>query len=382
MSLLLSIFYLTKDMLNRWKTHFSGALARICVVFLLTIIALIVLSSFVVSEKVVAAEIHRNGGNVVSVVENYFGNTLDGNEKPPLPRDWISAPAGTVISTFDETFSFAKYQSENFPIVLYDFSAAHFFPEIKFSPKGVFFLPKSQSEAVEAFRDFEVSDYIVPAKTLARKRGNEVLSAIYPAGAVFVPANSGEFLKNDGFTRRTIFEASEANAEIVRMIEQGLRERIRLDERRAFVFSSLKLLERMERIRQDQQVWRWAIPLGIIFIIGILLISISSVEFRQNEYIYALMNSFGVNRALLVASFVVENAILIFGAFFAAVRIFFRCLPLLIQEAFKLGGNITLSMQELSSDFTSIIGSLLVCIVLSAVPVALSAFREIGKVLK
>lgn len=377
MSFLLSIFCLGKDMLNRWKTHFSGALARVCVVFLLTITALIVLSSFVVSEKVVAKEVARTGGNVVVAQESFFGDPV---AEDVLPRAWIVPPAGTRQAVFDEVFVFAKVRTETYPIILYDISGTRFFPEIKYAPHGIFFLPKQGIET-EAFLDWELAGFPFSAKVLSGD-GRETLSAVYATGAVFVPASSFARLKENGFTRRTIFEAEKADSVIIRQIETALRERICLDERQAFVRSSLKFLERLERIRADQEMWRLAIPLGIVFIIGILLISISSVEFRHNEYVYALMNSFGVNRILLVASFIVENAILVFAAFFLAIFTFFRCLPLLIKEAFKIGGNVTLEAAELSSDFNIIAGSLGVCIVISVIPVAASAFREIGKVLK
>ena len=53
------------------------------------------------------------------------------------------------------------------------------------------------------------------------------------------------------------------------------------------------------------------ITLGISAIICLLLTSISSLEFQQNRYIYALIGSFGINRFLLCLSFLVENAVLV-----------------------------------------------------------------------
>lgn len=377
-SFFLSVFCLGKDVLNRWRTHFSGALARIFVVFFLALTAMIVLSSFIVSEKVVAAEIERTGGKIVFAAETFFGE----NAFDAFPLPLISPPAGTRVSVFDEVFAFAKIGDETYPIFLYDAAGARFFPEAGSAPGGVFFFPKSGgAETAPAFQDAEIAEFPVPAKTLSPE-GRETLAALCPAGAVFVPECSFAELKFGGFTRQTVFEAPSLNPETVRKIERAARERVRLDKRQAFVRSSLKFLERLERIRADQGMWRLAIPLGIVFIIGVLLISISSIEFRQNEYVYALMNSFGVNRALLVASFVAENALLVFGAFAAAVAVFFRCLPLLVAEAFKVGGNVTLEPRELAADFNIIAGALCVCVALAVVPVATSAFREIGKVLK
>ena len=62
--------------------------------------------------------------------------------------------------------------------------------------------------------------------------------------------------------------------------------------------------------------------LGVI--VGILLTALASMEFRQNEYVYTLMKSFGVRPVLLIMAFIVENAFLIGVSFAGAVWAFMK----------------------------------------------------------
>lgn len=374
-STLLILFYLAKDSVHRWKTHCSSPLARVLVVFFLTLCALIVLANFLVMTLSVEREIARSGGNVVVVAERIDRSRASNGEFSPLLR----GGNGFRVAVFNELYASAKLNEQFFPVAEYPLSAAHLFSGFPESENGVFVLPRIQAEGVFP-QEVEIASWKILGTTIPATQAG-ILANLYQSGAVFVPAGMFSEMKDFGFLKKNVLIADSLNPAVIREIETTARNIIKLDKRSAHVQSSRVFLERLERIRRDQLSWRVAISLGITFIVGVLLTSISSMEFQRNEYVYALMESFGVSRGLLILAFVAENLFLVFAAAAGAFAVFVRCLPLILDEVFKVRG-ISLDLAELAPDLRLIAVALCACILISAVPIAAAAFRPIGKVLK
>ena len=64
-SLILTTLYLAKDTVNRWFSRISSPLARVLVVFFLSLSALSALGSYAISTKLVRDKIVRQGGDIV-----------------------------------------------------------------------------------------------------------------------------------------------------------------------------------------------------------------------------------------------------------------------------------------------------------------------------
>lgn len=370
------LFYLLKDAVHRWKMHVSSPLARILVVFFLSLCALIVLANFIVMTQSVEREIARSGGNLIVVTEQVErSRASDGEFSPLLPT--IGKDFRT--SVFNEFYVAAKSDEQFFPVAEYSFSAAQLFADLAGTANGIFILTKERSTGAYP-RELEINDWRIFGTTIPSSRSG-ILSNLYQSGAVFVPAGMFPEMKFFGFMKKTVVAVDGLNSVRIRELEMTLRNLVKLDRRSAHVQSSRTFLERLERIRSDQLSWRIAISLGITFIVGVLLTSISSMEFQRNEYVYALMSSFGVNRFLLIFAFVAENLFLVFGAAAGALAVFVRCIPLILDEVFKVRG-LTLNLAELAPDLRLIAAALAVCVLISSVPIAVAAFRPIGKVLK
>ena len=144
---------------------------------------------------------------------------------------------------------------------------------------------------------------------------------------------------------------------------------------------SVGLLDRLEVLMGNQTECRTGFSLGIAVIVGILLTALASMEFRQNEYVYTLMKSFGVRPVLLIMAFIVENAFLIGVSFAGAVWAFMKTQRIVLGEFFKLGNSV-LTYADIRQDLWLLGISLAGCVLLSSIPVAFSACRPIGKVLK
>ena len=374
-SSLLTLFYLAKDAVHRWKTHCSSPLARVLVVFFLTLCALIVLANFIVMTSSVEREIARSGGNLLVVSETIERSRASDGEFSPL----LESGQGFRVSVFNEVYTSAQSNGQFFPIAEYPLASAHLFADLAGGENGVFVLPKEP--VTGAFpREVEIGGWQIFGTTIPAARAG-ILANLYQSGAVFVPEGMFGDMKLFGFQKKTVVATERLDAAQLRELEMKVRNLLKLDKRSAHVQSSRAFLERLERIRRDQLSWRIAISLGIAFIVGVLLTSISSMEFQRNEYVYALMSSFGVSRILLILAFIAENLILVFAASAAAFAVFVRCIPLILDEVFKVRG-LSLDWTELAPDLRLIAFALCVCVLISSIPIAAAALRPIGKVLK
>jgi hypothetical protein len=112
-----------------------------------------------------------------------------------------------------------------------------------------------------------------------------------------------------------------------------------------------------------------------------LLTALAGMEYRQNEYIYTLMKSFGIRPMLLVGAFIVENIVIVGASFAGALACFMYFQKIIVTQILKLG-NYTLTLQEIRPEIELICYTLLGCILISSIPISVAANRDIGRVLK
>ena len=134
----------------------------------------------------------------------------------------------------------------------------------------------------------------------------------------------------------------------------------------------------MERTQYSFRVW---VTLGISVIICLLLTSISSLEFRQNRYVYALIGSFGISRLLLFLSFIVENTFLVTVGFVASLAALWSVREYITGVLYK-SPELTLDLWELENDIRTFCLAFGICVLVSSLPIGAAACRPIGKVLK
>ena len=145
------------------------------------------------------------------------------------------------------------------------------------------------------------------------------------------------------------------------------------------VSSAAPLLEEMDIILGNQNQCRATFCLGIVFIVGVLLTALAGMEYRQNEFIYTLMKSFGIHPVMLVGCFIMENLVLVAASFAAAVAVFMKAQKIIVAQ-FKLG-QYSLTLEEIMPEIQLISLTLLFCVLVSAVPIIVAPNRQIGRVL-
>ena len=171
------------------------------------------------------------------------------------------------------------------------------------------------------------------------------------------------------------------SADDIRRVETYFNNYLRLDGNQFNIISAASIMDELESALDKQMQCRLAFCLGISVIVGILLTALAGIEYRQNEYIYTLMKSFGIRPMLLVAAFITENLILVGGSAVAALAVFMHSQDYIVLHLLKLG-KYSITLPEIMTELHLIGITLLACVFASSIPVFFAANRDIGRVLK
>lgn len=382
-SLILTILYLAKDTVHRWFTRASSPLARVLVVFFLSLCALCFLGSYVISAKAIRDKIRSRGGDLVAAffMPSAGGNTLCLPTQQEAEQ-LLGADSVVVIPAGNVRVGEHKYV----PIVTYDFRrAGQFMPllapgggptllcpaETALYPAG----PLDVSLSGGGGEQFTVMVRYLPA--------DHLLMRLMESGVLLVQPEQVEQISPGSTARylRMLLQVRELQgAESLHRVVRYLNTLRKLEAVEGSVSSAAGLLEEMDIILGNQNQCRATFCLGIVFIVGVLLTALAGMEYRQNEFIYTLMKSFGIHPILLVGSFIVENLVLVSASFAAAIAVFMKAQHIIVAQ-FKLG-QYSLTLEEIMPEIQLISLTLLFCVFVSSIPIVVAANRQIGRVLK
>lgn len=370
---LLIVFYLARDTVYRWFTRLSSPLARLAVVFFLSLCGLVFLSSYVVSVKVLRQRIHRSGANLVVAAEYMERGSVHRSGHGLVQAQ----PELYDLYLFHESFVSATIGKQRYSLVEYMPMCTLLFPETR--GNGMYLLPVAPVQQ-SGPEEVSLDGYSLRAVTIPEKQAG-ILRRLYREGAVFIPYGSLSNIWQNGYMRRHVLRMKNPTAQQVQQQENALSLMGKLDKRRLNILSSGKLLEQLGELESTQYSFRVWITLGISAIICLLLTSISSLEFQQNRYIYALIGSFGINRFLLFLSFLVENAVLVAVGFAASLTAVWGVSDYITRVLYK-SPEVTLTLWELEDDIRTFLLAFGICVLVSSIPIGVAACRPIGKVLK
>ena len=380
-SLILTLLYLAKDTVNRWLTRLSSPVARVLVVFFLSLCALCFLGSYVVSAKIVRTQIMNMGGDLVTVT------LLNSDEHASaLPG------AGEIKELFGADSyclrlcgsAFIEEPRKSFRVATYDFCrVGQMFPLMAESGCPTLLLPEGSEVPMGpltvSMQRMSVDVFVrhLPADNMLFRLFRHGIIVVQPE--TLAQLGGGRISSNFSFLVLRVPDLK--GPEDLKRVEQYFRRLGKLDGVQMNTSSVADLLREMDNVLDRQVQCRAAFCLGIGCIVGILLTALSGMEYRQNEYIYTLMKSFGIHPLLLVLAFLVENTLLVAFSFLAAVAVFMQSQHYIISQFFKLG-RYTLSLNEIMPEIRLIAAALAVCVLISSFPIILATNREIGRVLK
>ena len=383
-SLILTILYLAKDTVHRWFTRASSPLARVLVVYFLSLCALFFLGSYVISAKAIRDKIRSRGGDLVAA----FFVIPGGSSSPCIPsRAETQNLLGADSVAVSPAGSATAGERHPVQIITYDFRrAGQFMPLLSPSGGPTLLYPEDNAPLPPGPVDISgISQWSNFTAMVRHLPSDHLLMRLVQNGALLVPPElvEGMNASNSGsrYIRMLLQVQELENAESLHRISRFLNKLKTLEKLEGNVSSAAALLEEMDIILGNQNQCRATFCLGIVAIVGILLTALAGMEYRQNEFIYTLMKSFGINPLLLVGTFIMENLVLVSASFAAAVTTFMYSQKIIVTQFFKMG-MYSLELQEIMPEIRLISFTLLFCVLISSIPIMVAANRQIGRVLK
>ncbi len=377
-SLILTVLYLAKDTINRWFTRISSPLARVLVVFFLSLSALSALGGAAISTKLVKDRILRQGGDLV------FASM---STNPDIPSAF---PTQQEISDLLHADSYAVFyvasartdDNKSLPVYTYDFNRSNQFLPLMPASGNPTILATGESKLAPGPNTITINGMQTDAFVRRMPEEHPLMRVLGNAAVLIQPDLLPPTAASHRGSEQAVIRVRELNSsEDIRKVEQFLRVFMQLEGRRGGVISVSRLLSEMDNVLSKQTQFRVAFCVGISAIVGILLTALAGMEYRQNEYIYTLMKSFGIRPMLLVGAFIMENLVIVGASFAAALALFMYFQRIIVMELLKLG-NHTLTLQEIMPEIQLICYTLVACILVSSIPIMAAAGRDIGRVLK
>ena len=378
-SLILTILYLAKDTVHRWVTRVSSPLARVLVVFFLSLCAVCFLGTYVISAKVIKDKIRTRGADTVALFMSGGAETSfpsEGEIRELLGAESVAVRSvGFVSDGRHRTIPVYSYQfnrvGQFFPLL-----AAGGRPTMLCTPaKG---LPEAPRTVNINGQDFTVLIRHLPAEHPLMRFQDGQCILVQPEEVERI--SQGRNLSGGALYAQLRLTGEDINPARLQELERYLRNYSQLCGKQAHITSAAELLADMDLIMSNQTQARAAFCLGIACIVGILLTALAGMEYRQNEYIYTLMKSFGIHPFMLVAAFIVENLILVALSFTAALIVFMQTQGLILAQYFKLG-RFTLTLTEIRPEVELIAITLSICVLISSLPIIFAAHKDIVRVL-
>ncbi len=378
-SLILTILYLAKDTLHRWCSRISSPVARVLVVFFLTLAALAGMGSYAISAKIITDRIIKSGADTVMV------SAQSSAEAPTLfpTEDEIQQLFGAESVSVLALGSAMGEDGRSIPIYSFEFRRAgqllpllnpNGIPTILINAEQQKLSPGPRTITINNEKYDAVAAKLPPQHLLNRLISHQAL-IILPEN---LPPDTDIFRGSPILLLRLPQVTSAADTQ---QVESYFQTYLKLDGKTPNIMSAAAIFSQLEEALSKQLQCRIAFCLGISIIVGILLTALAGIEYRQNEYIYTLMKSFGIRPILLVAAFIAENLLLVMGSAAAALYVFMRSQQFIVTQLLKLG-NYSISLPEIMTEIHIIGTTLLACVILSAIPVFVAAHRDIGRVLK
>ena len=381
-SLILTALYLAKDTLNRWVSRISSPLARVLVVYFLSLCALCFLGSYVITAKALRDKIRMQGGDLVQMM--MF--SAPGGTVTALPTEQELSDLLDVDSLAVRAVGSATVEQRSVSVFTYDFQrSSQFVPLLSPSAGPSLLCPMDRPVFLPGPRDVRLAGDSTTRTLLVRHLPpNHMLMRLMPDGCILIPPEMAESLApNRGSTMQRLIARVRnlEGAHSLTRVETYFENMLRLEGVQGHVISASRMLREMDVVLSNQTQCRAAFCIGIVGIVGILLTALAGMEYRQNEYIYTLMKSFGIHPLMLVGAFLVENLLLVGLSFAAAVATFMQSQQMIVTQFFKMS-RYSLKLDEIMPEIHLIAAMLLICIAVSSIPIIAAANREIGRVLK
>lgn len=369
--------YLWKNIWSHWFESPLSAWSKIVLTFLLSLLALILVGGLRQTERVLDERLQRQDvlSATVSIQFSSLGGVISLDQS--LYREAILK---RLLDT-DEVELLRK------PYALVQ------------SPESQRQLPVMVTHGEPSFWKKSWGDYRVPQTYLFYRLGVKPLRKLSLNGVtltqfktipfppelqqladqdylVLLPHEAGHGLLEEGFSEHLIFKARDQ--EHLKRSLKFVSGYLKAEGLRCSVTSSLKILNELEQFSQVLKVLRVGLVVVLIIIIAIVLGNQALLEFREQQYHFALLRSFGVPYVLILVTDLVEKLLLASVGFLGA----YFCIPLLTDYGRKTVASLqNMEVLLISEDLFWIAGGVVVGVLLSWIFLAFTSKKAVGLVL-
>jgi len=198
--------------------------------------------------------------------------------------------------------------------------------------------------------------------------------------AVAVPIEIlGPQLRN-GFFNYTL--ANFSSLDEVKNYVQEMTAYYSAENREVKIFSSIELLENLEKIIFLQKIIRSLVVIGVGIILSLIFGSIAWLEFRQESYLLALLRSFGTPSLLLLIHMCLENIILVALGLSLALISYKYIFLLYSDQLNKLGIHTPNTFEISNGDILIIASAGLLGILIAMIPISMGLRKPVGLILQ
>ena len=308
--------YLWKNIFNRWLESPLAPLSKIVLCFLLSLLSFIVIGLLKNAEEVLETQFNQREV-LTSIVTIHDTSRQD--EIIKLDKSLYREALFKKISPDNDLDYFRRAgiaakdaQGKYYPIVVC-FSEPTFWQEEwgEFERPEVYFFC-DDTDAPEG--DLVIGNFKFQPKRLPKV---PLLATLAKGkGAVIVPYSLGRMLLTNGFSEMMVIRFN--NIETMKSTHEKLEAYCAAENLNYYLFSALPLLMQLELFSKMQTYVRGGLAILIIIITAIVLGNQSLLEFREQQYQFALLRSFGSPLPLIMLAELMEKVLLsLFGVWLA-----------------------------------------------------------------
>ncbi|GEM_PF-1425524 len=383
-SLILIPAYLLRNSLHRWLENPASPTTKFLIPFLFGLLGLMVFGLMRGIETELENQLTHGDLRTLQTSEYITAEDAATRYYEAMEESSIWEPYCSRIDLFFQLPIVASSGSLlKIPVLAYTETPS--FLDIPAPPAGearhvILFVAKNSKNQSELLN---IQNYQLSVKVLPMP---EKLQQIYRINAMaFVPA---EMMEVPLLISHTQIQILEPKAEIsTRDLETLILNYSEAERCNIRIQSSGAIIERLNQFITQQKYVRIILGGSIAVILSLVLGSLSLLEFRQELYLFALLQSLGVRRIQLIVHYLLETILITFAGGLSALLCSQYITSTLLNKSptimGKSGQSISLDIATIASvDLVTIAGSILTGVALSSLPFILGLRKQPGLMLQ
>jgi len=372
-----------KSVWSRWLNEPLSPLARLFVTFLLVLLGILVQGVLSSLEMKIRERVENSGVRNIMLVHRVTPEKRLENDLFMISLKELTGQQSKLIE-FKRLTVQAKFGSsrKSLPVFSYDPDEWRFFSfDVQSSDNQAYFFSHNipYEEPVHlSINNLEHGHVSVRAMhthvPIALKK------LVNLEQFLLIPKSLESNFSQSGFQSFKVIEVEDIDA--ITPLVHRLENLFRLDRKNIQIIDQRSLLEELNNVYRIQAQWRLGVALMISVVLTLLIGSTALLEFRQNQYVIALLKSFGVSSYYVAFAFLLENICLVFLGILLATLVMVSVSAHALQmiaHSFKMEA---VHWVFSFADLNVLIVASFIGVTLALVPIFRSLKKPVGRVLQ